>query len=385
MAGVKTLESYFEERVPVDGGRRHSDSRGVAAEDGGRRAGPRVWRINGRLSHCGVRARERGSEDQECCLSEERDRTPEEDSAGRVSEDVGFSGSDSRRVGEDLSHRRSGSRERVRRGGGHGHSSSWEPVRGDGDFRSGAVSFSEGSGQQSSDSGGTVRENRALRLSGTWEGVREVRGPGTSGSGKGGSDDRSRRLGGSWEGGSVDGDPSSSSSWEGVSEDHGYAASNSSAVSGSLDSSRRLSGSWERESEDRGSRCRGFWERAGAAPGRGPSEDEDGRGSGSWVTASEDRRSSGGLDASPPRRPRDRTMPGVPRSGPSTSSTETATPLGARKKVHFGSIHDAVRAGDVKQLSEIVERGASINDVDILHKFSPLHWAAHSGSLEVRS
>ncbi|KAM8814141.1 ankyrin repeat domain-containing protein 42 isoform 1-T1 [Rhynchonycteris naso] len=75
-------------------------------------------------------------------------------------------------------------------------------------------------------------------------------------------------------------------------------------------------------------------------------------------------------------------MPGVPMSGTSTSSTETATPLGARKKVHFSSIHDAVRAGDVKQLSEIVERGASINEVDILHKFSPLHWAAHSGSLE---
>ncbi|KAM9080186.1 ankyrin repeat domain-containing protein 42 isoform 2-T2 [Megaptera novaeangliae] len=74
-------------------------------------------------------------------------------------------------------------------------------------------------------------------------------------------------------------------------------------------------------------------------------------------------------------------MPGVSGSGPSTSSTETATPC-ARKKVHFGSIHDAVRAGDVKQLSEIVERGASINEVDVLHKFTPLHWAAHSGSLE---
>lgn len=57
--------------------------------------------------------------------------------------------------------------------------------------------------------------------------------------------------------------------------------------------------------------------------------------------------------------------------------------IGARKKVHFGSIHDAVRAGDVMQLSEIVEHGASINEVDVLHKFSPLHWAAHSGSLEV--
>ncbi|XP_033061921.1 ankyrin repeat domain-containing protein 42 isoform X4 [Trachypithecus francoisi] len=75
-------------------------------------------------------------------------------------------------------------------------------------------------------------------------------------------------------------------------------------------------------------------------------------------------------------------MPGVANSGPSTSSRETANPLGSRKKVHFGSIHNAVRAGDVKQLSEIVECGASINEVDVLHKFTPLHWAAHSGSLE---
>uniref|UniRef100_A0A2K5CZ57 Uncharacterized protein n=1 Tax=Aotus nancymaae TaxID=37293 RepID=A0A2K5CZ57_AOTNA len=74
-------------------------------------------------------------------------------------------------------------------------------------------------------------------------------------------------------------------------------------------------------------------------------------------------------------------MPGVANSGPSTSSRETADPC-SRKKVHFGSIHDAVRAGDIKQLSEIVERGASINEVDVLHKFTPLHWAAHSGSLE---
>ncbi|XP_053416136.1 ankyrin repeat domain-containing protein 42 isoform X2 [Nycticebus coucang] len=75
-------------------------------------------------------------------------------------------------------------------------------------------------------------------------------------------------------------------------------------------------------------------------------------------------------------------MPGVANSGPSTSSREAANPSGTRRKVHFGSIHDAVRAGDVKQLSEIVERGASINEVDVLHKFTPLHWAAHSGSLE---
>ncbi|KAM6173651.1 ankyrin repeat domain-containing protein 42 isoform 2-T2 [Erethizon dorsatum] len=74
-------------------------------------------------------------------------------------------------------------------------------------------------------------------------------------------------------------------------------------------------------------------------------------------------------------------MPGVASSGPSASSRETANSCFG-KKVHLGSIHDAVRAGDIKQLSEIVERGANINEVDVVHKFTPLHWAAHSGSLE---
>lgn len=254
-------------------------------------------------------------------------------------------------------------------------------MRGDRGFRIGNVSLSEVGSHQTSDSGGTAREDCSLRLGGTWEGIREVRGPGTSDSGERGSDDRSRRLSGSWEGGSVDGGHSLSSSWEGVSEDRGYVASDSSGVSVSQDSGRRLSGFWERESEDEGSGCRGSWERAREDGAPGPSEDEDGRCSVSWVTASEDRRSSRGLDSTPSRSSRDCTMPGVSHSGPSASSTETATPC-ARKKVHFGSIHDAVRAGDVKQLSEIVERGASINEVDILHKFTPLHWAAHSGSLE---
>ncbi|MEE6520054.1 hypothetical protein FKM82_017851 [Ascaphus truei] len=30
----------------------------------------------------------------------------------------------------------------------------------------------------------------------------------------------------------------------------------------------------------------------------------------------------------------------------------------------------------------MVKSGASVNEVDLLHKFTPLHWAAHSGSLE---
>ncbi|KAM6157490.1 ankyrin repeat domain-containing protein 42 [Rhynchocyon petersi] len=74
-------------------------------------------------------------------------------------------------------------------------------------------------------------------------------------------------------------------------------------------------------------------------------------------------------------------MPGVSESGPSSSSSKTANP-DVRKKVNFGSIHDAVRAGDVKRLSEIVEHGANINEIDSVHKFTPLHWAAHAGSLE---
>uniref|UniRef100_A0A8C6QBG0 Ankyrin repeat domain 42 n=1 Tax=Nannospalax galili TaxID=1026970 RepID=A0A8C6QBG0_NANGA len=74
-------------------------------------------------------------------------------------------------------------------------------------------------------------------------------------------------------------------------------------------------------------------------------------------------------------------MSGVADSGPSTTPRETAGSC-SRRKAHIGSIYDAVRAGDVKQLSDLVERGASVNEMDVLHKFTPLHWAAHYGSLE---
>ncbi|KAM8977676.1 ankyrin repeat domain-containing protein 42 [Pelodytes ibericus] len=53
-----------------------------------------------------------------------------------------------------------------------------------------------------------------------------------------------------------------------------------------------------------------------------------------------------------------------------------------RKKRNYSSIHDAVKCGDVEQLAMIVKGGANVNEVDPLHKFTPLHWAAHSGSLE---
>uniref|UniRef100_H0WJL8 Ankyrin repeat domain-containing protein 42 n=1 Tax=Otolemur garnettii TaxID=30611 RepID=H0WJL8_OTOGA len=337
------------------------------------------WTVNGRDGHRDAESTERVSQDGER-EREDGDRCSKFP-AGRVSEDAGFSHSDSRRVSEDLGHHCSVSRERVRGDIGHCHSSSWERVRGDRGFRSSDVNLSRIGSNQTGDSGGTVRENRGLCLSDTWEEVGEVWGPGTSGCGERVSDDRSRRLRGFWEGASVD-RGHSLSSWEGVSEDCGYAASNSSGVSVGEDSGRRLSGFWERVSVDEASRFRTSLERAREHLGFCPSDDpEEGhyRPEG-WVRASEDRRSSRGLGSTPPQRRRGCTMPGVANSGPSTSR-EAANPC-TRRKVHFSSIHDAVRAGDVKQLSEIVERGASINEVDVLHKFTPLHWAAHSGSLE---
>jgi ankyrin repeat protein len=39
----------------------------------------------------------------------------------------------------------------------------------------------------------------------------------------------------------------------------------------------------------------------------------------------------------------------------------------------------------VKELELMVGRGANVNEVDLRNddKFTPLHWAAHAGSLEV--
>ncbi|XP_077197473.1 ankyrin repeat domain-containing protein 42 isoform X3 [Paroedura picta] len=58
------------------------------------------------------------------------------------------------------------------------------------------------------------------------------------------------------------------------------------------------------------------------------------------------------------------------------------TPTGIKNKQRFHSIHKAVKAGNVRQLEDLINSGASINEVDPIHKFTPLHWAAHSGSLE---
>nr|XP_010596484.2 LOW QUALITY PROTEIN: ankyrin repeat domain-containing protein 42 [Loxodonta africana] len=364
-AGVGTRESNLEETLRTHGGRRgRTDLRGVSNEDGGRCTSHHVRRIpdrHGRRGGKSEKDRERISKD-----GEHRRRA----CAGRVSEDLG--------------HRRSVSRETVRRESGRHHSSSRERERENPDFRSSDVNLrvSQVRDYQTSDSVGTVREDRGLRLSGTWKEVSEAQSPRTSDSGESVSDDHSRRLSGSWEAGSVDAGPSLGSSWEGISEDRSYAASDSVVTIGE-DFGRRLSRSWERESEDESSPPQVLLGESRRGPRAGPRATTTRWRCTqcSWVRASEDRCSSRGLDSPPPQSPGGCTMPGVSDSGPSSSSPMTANP-GVRKKVHFGSIHDAVRAGDVKRLSAIVEHGASINEVDAVHKFTPLHWAAHSGSLE---
>ncbi|XP_013805785.2 ankyrin repeat domain-containing protein 42 isoform X3 [Apteryx mantelli] len=56
--------------------------------------------------------------------------------------------------------------------------------------------------------------------------------------------------------------------------------------------------------------------------------------------------------------------------------------LAVKKKQNYTSVHEAVKAGDVEQLASMIKSGAGINKVDLVHKFTPLHCAAHSGSLE---
>ncbi|KAG2456655.1 ANR42 protein, partial [Polypterus senegalus] len=72
------------------------------------------------------------------------------------------------------------------------------------------------------------------------------------------------------------------------------------------------------------------------------------------------------------------------RSASGCPSSTSATPGGiaGKKKTNFYSIHDAVRAGNVEELAQLVRNGANINEADSEHKFTPLHWAALSGSLE---
>ncbi|NXU58104.1 ANR42 protein, partial [Turnix velox] len=53
-----------------------------------------------------------------------------------------------------------------------------------------------------------------------------------------------------------------------------------------------------------------------------------------------------------------------------------------KKKQNYTRVHEAVKAGDVGQLASMIKSGASVNQVDLVHKFTPLHCAVHSGSLE---
>ena len=52
-------------------------------------------------------------------------------------------------------------------------------------------------------------------------------------------------------------------------------------------------------------------------------------------------------------------------------------------KVFCKSIKEAVQNGDIHELQRLVRQGKKINENDSKFSFSPLHWAAHYGSLEV--
>ena len=53
------------------------------------------------------------------------------------------------------------------------------------------------------------------------------------------------------------------------------------------------------------------------------------------------------------------------------------------KKVQYSSVHEAVKHGAVVEMQNMFQQGASLNEVDQKFKFTPLHWAAHHGALEV--
>lgn len=48
-------------------------------------------------------------------------------------------------------------------------------------------------------------------------------------------------------------------------------------------------------------------------------------------------------------------------------------------------MHEAVKNDDVVEMQSMIQQGAGLNDVDQKFKFTPLHWAAHQGALEVQS
>ena len=44
---------------------------------------------------------------------------------------------------------------------------------------------------------------------------------------------------------------------------------------------------------------------------------------------------------------------------------------------------EAIKVDDIEALEEMVRNGASINQVDDVHKFTCLHWASFHGALQV--
>jgi len=54
----------------------------------------------------------------------------------------------------------------------------------------------------------------------------------------------------------------------------------------------------------------------------------------------------------------------------------------SKTKHNCKSINEAVRIGDVEQLEDFVKNGASINELDITTKMTPVHWACFTGALE---
>ncbi|XP_038617928.1 ankyrin repeat domain-containing protein 42 isoform X2 [Tachyglossus aculeatus] len=83
-----------------------------------------------------------------------------------------------------------------------------------------------------------------------------------------------------------------------------------------------------------------------------------------------------------PPRPEVRSFPRQPLSPQSAAMASPWASTLVGKKGRPGRIHDAVKKGDVERLGAMVGSGAGVNEVDPVHKFTPLHWAAHSGSLE---
>ena len=57
--------------------------------------------------------------------------------------------------------------------------------------------------------------------------------------------------------------------------------------------------------------------------------------------------------------------------------------IDSKTKHNCKSINEAVRIGDVEQLEDFVKNGASINELDITTKMTPVHWACFTGALEV--